>query len=219
MVEKFPNQKENCCKTKFNPEKHHRRSIRLKGYDYSQPGAYFITICTKNRKCLFGNIINGKMILNDAGHIAQNCWLEIPNHYSNVILDEFVIMPNHIHGIIIINVGANNNSPRLYDLSDANFLIELDRKNGNDCVFYNDEPERFIRYIEMFGFERSIGSRSDIQVLGDAWNLCSTNLSVGYYNAHTPNEYLVVNELLSTIEKVVRILKVNKRNPRRFRLK
>jgi acetylornithine deacetylase/succinyl-diaminopimelate desuccinylase-like protein len=107
----------------------------------------------------------------------------------------------------------------LYDLSDANFLIELDRKNSNDCVFYNDEPERFIRYIEMFGFERSIGSRSDIQVLGDAWNLCSTNLSVGYYNAHTPNEYLVVNELLSTIEKVVRILKVNKRNPRRFRLK
>ncbi len=111
MVENFPNQKENCCKTKFNPEKHHRRSIRLKGYDYSQPGAYFITICTKNRKCLFGNIINGKMILNDAGHIAQNCWLEIPNHYPNVILDEFIIMPNHIHGIIIINAGANDNSP------------------------------------------------------------------------------------------------------------
>ncbi len=96
---------------KFDPEKHHRRSIRLKGYDYSQPGAYFITICTKNRKFLFGNVINGKMILNDAGQIAQKCWLEIPNHYPNVILDEFIIMPNHIHGIIIINVGANNNSP------------------------------------------------------------------------------------------------------------
>ncbi|MEM2174632.1 MAG: transposase, partial [Candidatus Micrarchaeia archaeon] len=97
---------------KFNPEKYHRRSIRLKGYDYSQPGAYFITICTKDRKCLFGNVIDGKMILNDAGHIAQKCWLEIPDHYPNVILDEFIIMPNHIHGIIIINVGANNNSPR-----------------------------------------------------------------------------------------------------------
>ncbi len=117
MVEKFPDQKENCCKTKFNPEKHHRRSIRLKGYDYSQPGAYFITICTKNRKCLFGNIINGKMILNDAGHIAQNCWLEIPDHYPNVALDEFIIMPNHIHGIIFINnkksiVGVQNFKPQ-----------------------------------------------------------------------------------------------------------
>ncbi len=55
--------------------------------------------------------VDGKMILNDAGQIAQKCWLEIPDHYPNVILDEFVIMPNHIHGIIIINVGANNHSP------------------------------------------------------------------------------------------------------------
>ncbi len=96
---------------KFEPEKHHRRSIRLKGYDYSQPGAYFVTICTKNRKCLFGNVFDGKIILNDAGQIAQKCWSGIPDHYPNVILDEFVIMPNHIHGIIIINVGANNHSP------------------------------------------------------------------------------------------------------------
>lgn len=96
---------------KYNPDKHHRRSIRLKGYDYSQAGAYFVTICTKNRQCLFGNVVNGEMIFNDAGQIARKCWLEIPDHYPNAILDEFVIMPNHIHGIIIINVGANNNSP------------------------------------------------------------------------------------------------------------
>lgn len=84
-------------------QKHHRRSIRLKNYDYSQPGGYFITICTYKRRCLFGKIVNGKMILNKFGKIAQQCWLEIPKHFPNVELDEFIVMPNHIHGIILIN--------------------------------------------------------------------------------------------------------------------
>ena len=97
---------------KYNPNIHHRRSIRLRGYDYAQSGAYFITIVTQNRACLFGHMADGKMVLNDAGMAAQNCWLEIPNHYPNVTLDEFVIMPNHVHGIIVINVGANNHSPK-----------------------------------------------------------------------------------------------------------
>jgi REP element-mobilizing transposase RayT len=98
---------------KYDPSKHHRRSIRLKGYDYSQAGAYFVTICTHNRECLFGKINDGTMFLNEMGEIAKQCWLEIPNHFPNVTLDEFVIMPNHIHGIIIINDngGANDNSP------------------------------------------------------------------------------------------------------------
>ncbi|MGH2643852.1 MAG: transposase [Chitinophagaceae bacterium] len=90
-------------------------SIRLKDYDYSQPGAYFITICAKNRQCIFGNIMDGVMILNYGGHVAQQCWSEIPLHYSNVSLDAFVVMPDHIHGIIVINerhpVEANNHSP------------------------------------------------------------------------------------------------------------
>jgi len=87
----------------YNPDKHHRRSIRLQGYDYSQPGIYFITICTKNHECLFGEILNGEMRLNDFGKIAHQCWLEIPNHFPHIQLDEFVIMPDHIHGIIILN--------------------------------------------------------------------------------------------------------------------
>jgi len=99
----------------YDPYKHHRRSIRLKGYDYSRRGWYFITICTQNREMLFGDVVDGKMILNEAGRIADKCWREIPEHYPNVHLDEYVIMPNHIHGIIIINdhqnVGANDNSP------------------------------------------------------------------------------------------------------------
>jgi REP element-mobilizing transposase RayT len=95
---------------KYNPQTHHRRSIRLKGYDYSQAGAYFITICTHNRECLFGTIENGEMMLNDGGNIAEECWLEIPKHFPNVVLHEYIVMPNHVHGIIEL-VGAKNISP------------------------------------------------------------------------------------------------------------
>ena len=80
----------------------HRRSIRVKDYDYSQAGAYFITICTHDRACLFGKIVDGKMTLNDAGRMAESCWQDIPDHFSHADLDEFVIMPNHIHGIIML---------------------------------------------------------------------------------------------------------------------
>ena len=92
---------------KYNPDKHHRRSIRLQGYDYSQRGAYFITLCTKNREHLFGEILNGEIQLNEFGKITQQCWLEIPNHFPHVQLDKYIIMPNHIHGIIVL-VGAKN---------------------------------------------------------------------------------------------------------------
>jgi REP element-mobilizing transposase RayT len=86
-----------------NPErKYHRRSVRLKDYDYSQSGAYFITICTKNRKCLFGAIVDGAMRLNECGEVVQKCWREIPCHFPGAQLDEFVIMPNHIQGIVFI---------------------------------------------------------------------------------------------------------------------
>ena len=88
---------------KYNPNIHHRRSIRLKGYDYSQVGAYFITICCQDRACLFGDVINEEMVLNDAGNIAFNEWLKTAEIRKNISLDVFVIMPNHIHGIIIIN--------------------------------------------------------------------------------------------------------------------
>ncbi|HRS90694.1 MAG TPA: hypothetical protein P5028_01435 [Candidatus Marinimicrobia bacterium] len=100
----------------YNPDNHHRRSIRLQGYDYSQQGAYFITVCTQNRECLFGEILNGEMRLNEFGKMARQCWFEIPNHFPHVQLDEYIIMPNHIHGIIVLNdiVGAKNFSPQQY---------------------------------------------------------------------------------------------------------
>jgi len=89
----------------YNPEKHRRRTIRLQDYDYSQAGAYFITVCTKNRECLFGEISDGKIVLNEFGQIVESVWLDLPKHYPNIELDAFVIMPNHIHGIVFI-VGA-----------------------------------------------------------------------------------------------------------------
>lgn len=101
--------------SKFDPKKHHRRSIRLKGYDYTSPGAYFITVVTYQRECLFGEIVNGEMVLNDYGRVADEFWRAIPEHFHNVELGAFVIMPNHIHGIIVItdvaNVGATQRVP------------------------------------------------------------------------------------------------------------
>lgn len=84
-----------------------RKPNRLKQYDYSQPGYYFVTVCVQDRVCCLGDIINGKMVLNEFGKIAEKFWKEIPAHYDNVQLDIFQIMPNHLHGITIIEpVGA-----------------------------------------------------------------------------------------------------------------
>jgi REP element-mobilizing transposase RayT len=84
----------------YNPDKHHRRSIRLKGYDYSQAGLYFITICIQNRACLFGKIENGVMILNDAGRMVEKWFYELGNKYPDKCCHEMVVMPNHFHCII-----------------------------------------------------------------------------------------------------------------------
>lgn len=87
---------------KFDPRIHHRRSIRLKGYDYRQAGGYFVTMVTQGRDMLFGEIVNGEMILNVAGEMIVRWWLELPNKFPNVNVDIFVVMPNHFHGIIFI---------------------------------------------------------------------------------------------------------------------
>ncbi len=84
----------------------HRRSIRLKGYDYAQPGAYFVTICTQNRLCLFGDVREGTMHLNAAGSMVARWWAELARKFPMVRPDEYVVMPNHFHGIVII-VGAD----------------------------------------------------------------------------------------------------------------
>ena len=88
---------------KFDPQKHHRRSIRLKDYDYSQVGADYVMIVTHQRDDLFGRIVNEEMQMSDFGRIADKCWRAIPEHFPNVELDVHVTMPNHVHGILAIS--------------------------------------------------------------------------------------------------------------------
>ncbi len=127
----------------YNPQKYHRRSIRLQGYDYSQEGLYFITLCCQDRAHLFGEILDGEMIFNVAGLQAETCWQDIPNHFPNAILHEYIIMPNHIHGIIEF-VGANqyspnNNSPN-NNSPNNNSPNQKFSDNGND-VENNDKTK------------------------------------------------------------------------------
>jgi len=95
-----------------------RRSIRLPDFDYTRPGAYFVTICAHDRACLFGDVVDGMMRVNGFGEIVQQIWDAVPDHFPHVALDQFVIMPNHVHGIIVLNdddrVGAG--SPRPNDI-------------------------------------------------------------------------------------------------------
>jgi len=94
----------------YCPEIHHRQSIRLKDYDYSQVGAYFVTVCAWNRECFFGEIKNCTTRLNEYGEIIMKCWYEIPDHFPYVKTDEFIVMPNHIHGIVF-TVGVRHAVP------------------------------------------------------------------------------------------------------------
>ncbi|HSV89277.1 MAG TPA: transposase [Bacteroidales bacterium] len=125
----------------YNPARHHRRSIRLKGYDYSRAGLYFITICCQDRICRFGEIVranqNGspEMILNECGQIGLIEWAKLPERFPNVELDVYQIMPNHIHGIIVLNeipVGAVG----------AGFTPAHPAQNQYENIAQNDSDKR-----------------------------------------------------------------------------
>ena len=110
-------------------------SNRLNYYDYSLCGAYFLTLCCKDRESLFGEINEDRMDLNDLGKIVQNCWLQIPDHFSQCMLGEFVIMPNHLHGIIVIRDQVNPSPKCKIDrVETKHFLSQLEsihRKKPN----------------------------------------------------------------------------------------
>lgn len=93
----------------FDPQVHHRRSIRLKGYDYTQAGAYFVTLVAWQRECLFGSMRNDRVVLSDMGKTVTNYWLRLPKTF-NIQLDEWVIMPNHLHGIIVIEHNSRDDA-------------------------------------------------------------------------------------------------------------
>jgi len=166
---------------RYNPDIHHRRSIRLKGYDYSQDGVYFVTICTHNRECLFGKIVDGKMCINEWGKIAERCWLETPQHYPNVSMDEFVIMPNHIHRIIILNenisiIGANVVGAKDFSPLHNNRLCGTSRTIGFIVRGFK------IVYTKLFHkLQHTLGIR---------WRKCpETSQEKGLQDRHTPHRY------------------------------
>lgn len=118
----------------FNPDIHHRKSIRLKEYDYSLEGHYFITICTHDRQPLFGEIVKEEMLLNQTGNIVNQQWLKIPERFKGIQLDAFVIMPNHFHGIITIFESFPGQTTGkivgAFKSLAANELIKLRKKNN-----------------------------------------------------------------------------------------
>ncbi|HEY2585759.1 MAG TPA: hypothetical protein VGI81_08350, partial [Tepidisphaeraceae bacterium] len=87
----------------YDPERHHRRSIRLSGYDYSQPGTYFLTLCVHNRDCIFGEVLAGQMHRNVIGEIVAEEWLKSAKMRPELRLDQWIVMPNHLHGIVSIS--------------------------------------------------------------------------------------------------------------------
>ena len=102
---------------KFDPNTHRRRSIRLPDFDYAQPGAYFVTVCTRDRQSLFGDVVNSEVRLSAFGSIVAAAWSDLVNHYPHASLDAFVVMPNHVHGVIVlkhhhdVHVGRVSNPP------------------------------------------------------------------------------------------------------------
>lgn len=125
---------------KYNPKIHHRKSIRLINYDYSDPGAYFVTICTQNRVCIFGNIDNCQMKLNEYGRIVHECVKNTCNHFPQINLDCFVIMPNHFHSIIVINdicIRAGEPRPDNNDQHDQSLQIINIASHKNHAKYTN----------------------------------------------------------------------------------
>ncbi|MCX6556498.1 MAG: transposase [Candidatus Aminicenantes bacterium] len=123
-----------------------RRSIRLKGWDYSTPNYYFITLCVQNRVNLFGNIIEGRIILTEIGSMVKEIWLDMQTKYSGVTVDEFVVMPNHIHGILGLHVGAGPRSTNHPPTNIGGFDLSIPK--GGACPFTStielgqDDPGR-----------------------------------------------------------------------------
>ena len=120
---------------RYNPDVRHRRSIRLKGYDYATAGAYFLTVCIQGRECLLGGISGGKMVLNDAGAMVDEFWQKLTEKFPHSRLDQYSIMPNHFHGIIWIGGAA----PRVHPAGDGKGPVGADPRVRPDVGFITND--------------------------------------------------------------------------------
>ena len=115
----------------YDPRIHHRRSIRLRGYDYAGGGAYFITICTQDKECLFGRIAESEMILNEAGGLMQQSWEALPQRFTSLVLDVFQVMPNHLHGVFVLPGPGLH--PALAKATGARVIQPYEDRRGRAC--------------------------------------------------------------------------------------
>ncbi len=130
-------------------QKKERKLQRLQGYDYSRDNNYFVTICTHNRENFFGEIKNGKIILNEFGEIVKNKWMDLPNHYFNCFLDEFIVMPNHFHGIVVID--NSGDSSRVRGENGGNGLEPFRTVSSKSALLNNNELEKHNNSDEEIG--------------------------------------------------------------------
>ena len=147
----------------FDPDKHNRQSKRLYGYDYTVPGYYYVTICTKNRLSVLGTVIDDVVILSAWGRIAYENWRKTPEHFSSVGLDDFVIMPNHIHGVIILRdadaTKRQTNPPEKNTPINVQNVGAQHTQSAGTCALDSQNYTRFNRsncsFIQIIGDKRS----------------------------------------------------------------
>jgi REP element-mobilizing transposase RayT len=114
----------------YDPRLHRRRSIRLRGYDYAGGGAYFVTICTEARKCMFGDVIEGEMFLNEGGRLVQKTWDSLPERFRSLVLDVFQIMPNHLHRVFVLPGPGPGLEPALAKATGAPVVQQYEHRRG-----------------------------------------------------------------------------------------
>jgi REP element-mobilizing transposase RayT len=177
-------------KSRFDPQIHHRRSIRLKDYDYASEGAYFVTTVTQGRVCIFGEIVDGKMRLNRYGEIVQEWWNEIPIHFPNVEIGAFVIMPNHVHGIIFIldqRTGAVfplHNGPKPLRISTLGQIIAYFKYQSTKEMNLADGTGTIAKFWQRNYYERIIRNEKELKQKTDyildnpsRWHVDQENLT------------------------------------------
>jgi putative transposase len=175
----------------FDPNVHHRRSLRLKGYDYAQAGAYFVTVCTKGKECLFGEVTAGVMVPNAAGRMVEAVWTEL-TRYPGVDTDAFVVMPNHVHGIVLLtNVGAGPCACPDENRSENSIPQKRGRPRG--VAFEPGQPRGVAPTMNLpavvHRFKSLTTARYRAEIVSSGWSLFDSRLwQRNYYENEIRNE-------------------------------
>jgi len=154
-------------KWKYNPN-----SIRLENWNYGWNGYYYVTICTKNRENYFWKILENKVLLNDIWKIVKKFWLEIPNHFDNVKLDEFIIMPNHIHWIIIIDNSLKNRK----NIVDENNIVDNNIVETRQCLVSTGNTEN-TKYTESQKRFQNQWKKTLSSIIGSFKSVCTKTIN------------------------------------------